>query len=182
MPKQIIINQTIIEILEGDITVQEVDAIVNAANSKLAGGGGVDGAIHKAAGKKELLAATKSFGGCKTGDAKITPAFNLKAKYIIHAVGPVYRFMIRKGQAPALLRSAYQRSFELAVENGAVSIALPAISMGAYGYPLGAGSEIAIETAVDFAKENDGLELIRFVLMPSKVYRAFEKALEKIEN
>ncbi len=137
-----------IELLQGDITRLAVDAIVNAANTQLAGGGGVDGAIHRAAGAAELQAACRAIGGCATGDAVITPGFRLPARYIIHTVGPVYRDG-RHGE-PELLASCYRRSLELAVAHGVRSLAFPAISTGVYGYPLAAATEIALRTTAEF--------------------------------
>ncbi len=133
-----------IEAVQGDITLQMVDAIVNAANQALAGGGGVDGAIHRAAGAAELHAACAKLGGCATGDAKVTPGFRLPARFIIHAVGPRYRDG-RHGEAE-LLASCYRRTLELADEIGARSVAFPAISTGIYGYPAREAAGIAVRT------------------------------------
>jgi len=174
---QISINKATLELVQGDITQQGTDAIVNAANPTLLGGGGVDGAIHRTAGP-DLLAECRTLGGCETGNAKITKGYNLKAKHVIHTVGPVYR---RDGkQAPELLASAYRRSLEVASENGLKSVAFPSISTGAYGYPLDKAAPIALGTVRDFLKEHPEIELVRFVLFDQKTLGVYQEVLQKL--
>lgn len=166
-----------LELVKGDITEQDTDAIVNAANRTLLGGGGVDGAIHRAGGPK-ILEECEKLGGCETGDAKITTGGRLKAKYVIHAVGPVYR----DGQSgeSELLASAYRRSLEVAVEHGIKSVAFPSISTGAYRYPVADAADIALRTVIGFLKENPQVELVRFVLFDDRTYAAYQSALEAL--
>jgi len=166
-----------LELVKGDITEQDTEAIVNAANRTLLGGGGVDGAIHRAGGP-EILEECKKLGGCETGDAKITTGGRLKAKYVIHAVGPVYRDG-RSGESE-LLASAYRRSLEVAVEHGIKSIAFPSISTGAYRYPVVEAADIALRTVIGFLKENPQIELARFVLFDDQTYAAYQSALEAL--
>jgi O-acetyl-ADP-ribose deacetylase (regulator of RNase III) len=161
-----------IEALRGDITAQEVDAVVNAANQGLAGGGGVDGAIHRAAGRRALQEACAALGGCATGDAKATPGFDLPAKWIIHAVGPRYRDG-RHGE-PELLASCYRRSLEVADELGARSVAFPAISTGIYGYPPADAAEIAVTTLRSTPTK---VELARLVAFDDATLQLYEALL-----
>ena len=150
-----------IELQHGDITRLAVDAIVNAANASLAGGGGVDGAIHRAAGAAQLHEACRKLGGCPTGEAKITPGFNLPASYVIHTVGPVYSGGDH-GEA-SLLASCYRRALEVAVENGLTSLAFPAISTGVYGYPFEAATDIAFRTTVAFLARHSSVTRVIFI-------------------
>jgi O-acetyl-ADP-ribose deacetylase len=160
-----------LEAVKGDITAETVDAIVNAANSSLLGGGGVDGAIHRAAGP-ELLDACRLLGGCKTGDAKATPGFRLPARWVIHTVGPVWR----GGTAgePELLASCYRRSLEVAGELGARSVAFPAISTGVYGYPAEEAATIAVDT---IRSTPTSVELVRLVAFDDRTLALYEARL-----
>ena len=162
-----------IEAVHGDITQQDTDAIVNAANQSLAGGGGVDGAIHRAAGRQDLQEACRKLGGCPTGDAKATPGFRLPARWIIHAVGPRYRDG-RHGE-PELLTSCYRRSLEVADELGARSVAFPAISTGIYGYPAEEAAEIAVSTIRSTPTK---VELVRLVAFDDETLARYQRLLD----
>lgn len=168
-----------IEVIKGDITKLKVDAIVNAANVSLCGGGGVDGAIHRAAGK-ELLFECRTLGGCKTGFAKITKGYNLPAKYIIHTVGPVW-YGGHKNEEN-LLASCYRESLKLANDNNVKSIAFPAISCGSYRFPIDKACEIAMNEVVHFKRKYGDAIKITFVLFDDKSEKLMRKALAKIEG
>jgi O-acetyl-ADP-ribose deacetylase (regulator of RNase III) len=170
------INKNTLSLVEGDITKQDTEAIVNAANKSLRGGGGVDGAIHRAGGSKILEECIK-IGGCETGEAVITTGGNLKAKHVIHTVGPIYRDG-RHGELK-LLENAYRNSLELASAKGIKTIAFPSISTGAYGYPLEEAAVIALKTAITYLKEHTDIELIRFVLFGQKTLEAYERVLKR---
>lgn len=163
-----------IELYKGDITKLKVDAIVNAANTSLLGGGGVDGAIHRAAGP-ELLKFNKKLGGCKTGEAKISPGFNLPAKFIIHTVGPVWNG--GKHNEDKLLANCYLNSLKLAVENKIKSMAFPAISTGIYRFPLERATKIAITEVKKFLEKNDSIEKVIFVCFDEETYEIYKSVL-----
>jgi O-acetyl-ADP-ribose deacetylase (regulator of RNase III) len=159
-----------IKIVQGDITTQKVDAIVNAANSSLLGGGGVDGAIHRAAGP-ELLDECRTHGGCPTGDAKITKGHRLPAKFVIHAVGPIWQG--GKAGEPELLKSCYRSCFRLAVAHDLHTIAFPSISTGAYHYPVEKACRIALTEAADFLAGNKTIERVIFVCFDAATLQAY---------
>ena len=163
-----------IKLVQGDITECAVDAIVNAANESLLGGGGVDGAIHRAAGP-QLLAECRALGGCRTGQAKITQAYSLPAKYVIHTVGPVYHGGA-KGEAK-LLASCYRQSLELARAHECRTVAFPAISCGVYGYPIADAAQIAIGTIREFLADNGLPERVLLVLFSASDFDAYAAEL-----
>jgi O-acetyl-ADP-ribose deacetylase len=172
-----ILHQSTLEIVQGDITQQDTDAIGNAANSALAGGGGVDGAIHRAGGPSLLSELKRRYKGCPTGSAVITVGGKLKAKYVIHAVGPRYS---GSAKDPELLSSAYRKSLELCTQNKISSIAFPSISTGIYGYPVEEASRIALKTVADYLKDHQEIKLVRFVLFDSKTFEVYQEALNEL--
>lgn len=176
---QVSIRNAVLELQQGDIAAQRVDAIVNAANSRLAGGGGVDGAIHRAGGPAIMAETDEKYpDGCPTGSAVISGAGNLAARYVIHAVGPVWSGGSR-GEAE-LLASAYRKSLELAAQHNCRSIALPALSTGAYRFPIEQASRIALATAHAHLEQHAAWELVRFVLFSSDAYELFAETLAEL--
>jgi O-acetyl-ADP-ribose deacetylase (regulator of RNase III) len=169
------VNIEKIKIHKGDITKLNVDVIVNAANPTLLGGGGVDGAIHRAAGK-ELLEECKKLNGCKTGEAKITKGYNLSAKYVIHTVGPVWNG--GNHNEDDLLAGCYRNSLKLAVENGIKSIAFPAISTGVYSFPLERATKIALDEVTKFLKKNDEIEKVIIVCFDDETYNTYQRTFK----
>ncbi len=172
------IDGTRLELVQGDITEQETDAIVNAANSALRPGGGVDGAIHTAAGPS-VAEECRRIGGCPTGQAVITGGGNLGARHVIHTVGP--RWAGGSRDEAILLGDAYRSSLRVAVENGLRTVAFPSISTGAYGYPIGQASRIALESVVSFLRQHPGeLDMVRFVLFTPSDLQSYREALEDV--
>jgi O-acetyl-ADP-ribose deacetylase (regulator of RNase III) len=170
--------ETELVVLKGDITKLKVDAIVNAANRSLLGGGGVDGAIHRAAGR-ELYEECKVLGGCKTGEARITKGYRLPAKYVIHTVGPIYRR--ENGQEAEFLANCYKNSLKLAIEHNIKTISFPSISTGAYGYPIKEASEIAITTVKKFLDDKkDHIERVYFVAFSDADFKVYQGLLSNV--
>jgi O-acetyl-ADP-ribose deacetylase (regulator of RNase III) len=174
--KTTIVRSTL-EITQGDITLQDTAAIGNAANSALAGGGGVDGAIHRAGGPSIMAELKARYKGCPTGSAVITPGGNLKAKYVIHAVGPRYSGSTKDAE---LLAGAYRKSLELCSQHDIPSIAFPSISTGIYGYPVEEASRLALKTVADYLEKHQEIKLVRFVLFDSRTYQTYETALKEL--
>lgn len=175
------VNKSMLILIQGDITTEETDVIVNAADPSLMGGGGVDGAIHRAGGSAILEECKKiraTQGELPTGKAVITTAGNLRAKYVIHTVGPIWR----GGDygEPELLKSCYLESLKLAVANNCESIAFPSISTGAYGYPVEKAAPIALEAVISFLKENSSIKEVRFVLFNLPTFEAYKNAVEQL--
>jgi O-acetyl-ADP-ribose deacetylase (regulator of RNase III) len=173
------VGQATLELVEGDITLEDTDAIVNAANTYLRPGGGVDGAIHRAGGPG-IAAECRQLGGCPTGEARLTTGGNLKARYVIHTVGPVYRDGHHR--EAELLASCYRESLKLAAAKGLNSVAFPSISTGAYGYPLAEAARVALKTALDYLAQHREIRRVRFVLFGQPAYEAYEKALKDLRG
>jgi O-acetyl-ADP-ribose deacetylase (regulator of RNase III) len=169
--------ETRVQIVEGDITKQKVDAIVNAANNSLLGGGGVDGAIHRAAGP-ELLEETRNIGGCPTGEARVSKGYKLPAKWVIHTVGPIWKGGHKNEEG--LLASCYRNSLQAAVQIGAKTVAFPSISTGAYGFPLERATEIALKETKKFLETDENLEKVTFVCFGEKALRTFQEAYKQV--
>ena len=173
--RSIAIGTSRLELVEGDIIRQDTEAIVNAANTTLLGGGGVDGAIHRAGGP-QILEECKKIGGCPTGEARITTGGRLKARWVIHTVGPVYRD--GKHREPELLANAHRNSLRLALEKGIKSLAFPSISTGAYGYPMAEAARIGLRSVIEYQQSHPGIQLVRFVLYGQAALQTYTEVLE----
>ena len=171
------VGSSTLELVEGDITRQDTDAVVNAANAALRPGGGVDGAIHRAGGPA-IEAECRRLGGCPTGEARITTGGNLKARYVIHTVGPVYQDGLHR--EPELLAACYRESLKLASAQGIKSLAFPSISTGVYGYPIADAAKVALTTVRDYLAQHPEIERVRFVLFGRAAYAVYEKALQEL--
>lgn len=173
------INNAVLELVQGDITDQDTDAIVNAANRSMLGGGGVDGAIHRAGGPA-ILEECRRIGGCPVGEARITTGGKLAARFVIHAVGPTYSG--QPGADAPLLASAYRNSLALASQHGAKSVAFPSISTGAYRYPVTEAATIALKTVSDYLRNHADIQLVRFVLFDLHTFDTYQQALQQLSQ
>jgi len=174
---KVAVHKSVLELVKGDITKQDTEAIVNAANTSLLGGGGVDGAIHRAGGP-QILEECKRQGGCPTGEARMTTGGKLKARYVIHAVGPRYRDG-KQGES-GLLANAYRNSLILASQNNIQSLSFPSISTGVYGYPIGEAARIALTTVQNYLKEHPEVKMVRFVLFGQPAYETYQRVLDNL--
>ncbi len=172
------VNQTMLELIRADITTLDVDAIVNAANNSLLGGGGVDGAIHRAAGP-QLLAECRTLHGCETGEAKMTRGYRLKARHVIHTVGPIYSGTPRDAE---LLSAAVRNSLRLADEHQLVSIAFPAISTGVYGYPLREAAHVILSTIIGYVRHETHLQRVIMCLYDARALNIFDETLAQLRQ
>lgn len=172
------IGKATLELVEGDITQQDTDAIVNAANRALRPGGGVDGAIHRAGGPA-IEAECRQLGGCPTGEARITTGGNLKARYVIHTVGPVYKDGLHR--EPELLASCYRESLKLASSKGLKSVAFPSISTGVYGYPMADAAKVALKTVQEYLNQHPEIERVRLVLFGRPAYEVYAQAAAELQ-
>ncbi len=173
------INESDLILMKGDITREETEAIVNAANSSLLGGGGVDGAIHRAGGP-QILEECRKIGSCPPGEARITTGGRLKAKFVIHTVGPVYRD--GKHGEPQILANAYVNSLQICLDRGIRSVAFPSISTGAYGYPAEGAAKIALSAVVEFLREHAGIGTVRFVLFDQATFDVYQKVISDLSK
>jgi O-acetyl-ADP-ribose deacetylase len=171
------VGNSILELVEGDITQQDTDAIVNAANARLIPGGGVDGAIHRAGGPA-IEAECRQLGGCPTGEARITTGGRLKARYVIHTVGPVYKDGLHR--EPQLLASCYRESLKLASARGLKTLAFPSVSTGVYGYPIEDAARVALTTVREYLAQHPDIERVRFVLFGHPAYEAYARVLKEL--